>query len=738
MKYCYGEFTDVNGIDWTINIYKEGYNGEATKLLLGDSPLVIEYVSDNPFKPVKYSGCSIKVLTPTILSELFTGKILDVKIEILKNNVLYWEGYNSPNIYNQEYWSNLDEMTIEGIDCLAATQYFKWKDIEITDSTFLDQIRTVLNKVYTVQPDIYYFNNIGMLADFKNITSNWSKEDEDSMDLNAVLESICTFLGVQMFQKANQVWMVGNNRGDGIIYKSDGTTESTYYDFDAKVLTVAENDSNISYGDTYNQISVIGNIVDTEDNVMNFDSGDNEHLEILNDYCWQNTFKNENSDDYNKIFSTYAMRDDVEMNPVSYNESTNYPVLQVCPEVSFERWGTIKYDFADKFAEQNTTLSFKNNIVFQPRQECYVDFTTWTPYNNLLIMHNTLTQPNYSILHYESPKRLFRAGDYLMLSCGLYYTSQYSSGININKGVTRTIDGNTYVDNRDVVLINDFVTGIVPFGIRTKIKINGKYLSKTYTGSTWETTESYADFIGKAVKNGESANNTFKLACNPQFSNMINSSTEGYAIEIPETFYGSLEFDLISAVARPFNQDEVDYLKQQGIVGSGYKSQLWSNNDQSKSIINFVHIEDLNIRYITKDYKQFWDLERTEEDKDLRYEAEISDDNINNFSDLTLNLNTYNPLIYDKLSNSYVLDSNNEFVNRVLGGAYYCRPEQHLVRKYVDYYKEPKKIYTNTYNLTDILPYDYFTTDYLDNQYLVGNMQIDAKYNTVNITGYEV
>ena len=737
MKYCSGKFKDINNIDWTVDIYKEGYTGEVKELILGDSPVTIEYVTDSPFKPVKYSGCSIKVLTPTILSELFTGKILDVKIEILKNNVLYWEGYNSPNIYNQEYWSNLDEMTIEGLDCLAATQYFHWKE-DADNSSFLQQIRTVLNKVYSTQPDIYYFNNIGELTEFKSLSINWEEENGDNVKLNAVLESICTFLGVQMFQKGNKIWMVGTNRGYGTIYKSDGTTASTYYDFSPKVLSVAENNSTISYGDTYNQIAVIGNIIDSDENIMNFDSSDNEHLVMLKDYCWQNLIMKEHSDDYCRLFTTYATRDDATVSSQTYSESTNYPVNTVVPSVAFERWGNIKYDIDNKFSEQSTTVDFKNNIVFQPRQNTFVSTTDSSEASTLRIMNSTLTNTNYSILHYESPKRLFRAGDYLMISGGVYFTSQYGSGIELNNGVSRTVGDATYVNDHNVTVRNDFVTGITPFGIRTKIKLNGKYLNKNQTGITWETTESYADFVGRAVKNGESANTVFKFAPNQQFSNMVNSSTEGYAIVIPETFYGSLEFDLISAIARPLNDAEMTYLREQGIVGSGTKAQLWNGSNESDALINFVHIQDLNIKYITKDYKQFWELERKEEDKDLRYEAEIADDNVNEFDDLTLNLNTYNPTIYDKLSNSYVLDSNNEFVNRVLGGAYYCRPEQHIVRKYVDYYKEPKKIYSNTYINTDLLPYDYFTTDYLDNQYLVGNMQIDAKYNTINITGYEI
>jgi len=731
-----GEFRDNLNNLWTINIYKEGYSGETRELILGDSPCVIEYVGDDPFKPIKYSGASIKVLTPTILKELYTGKILDVQIEILKNNTLFWRGVNTPNVYNQEYWSQLDETNIEAIDYLSATKYYKWENQAISNLSFLDELKMCLDRVCDWNYKIYSTVD---LTKFKNSTKNWENEDGDNSKLNEIMESICQFNRVQMYQFGNDFYLTDGKSENGYCYDNGSATTVTHQ-YIPLVLKVGENTSNISYGDVYNQISVLGNIIDSDENIMFFDSSDNDKLQIISDNCWHGTIKKKDKDDYREVFTTYATRTDCQLTIPTLNPNVYYPIQAINHYGVFERYGYVEYLQQDIFAEQSKNVTFKNNFVYYPRQTTYVPYTNSGVYSTLQNMNNSLSGGN-SVLHYVSKKRLFRKGDYIMISGNLYYTSNYGSGIEVNSS-TDSHNGNTYVVvNKKPIFKNRLVTGFVPFGIRTSIKLNNKYCHKTYSGISWTDTLSYADFAGKPMKNGQDANSQFKFAASEQFSNKINSSTEGYAIEIPYTFFGTLEFDLYDVCARPMNEQETDDLIAGGWIGSGCQSQI-TNDDtggESGANLGFVHIEDLKIKYIPKEFNEFWELDKSDENQDIRYEAVISQDNVNEFSDVTMNLNTYNPIIYDKLSESYVLDNNNEFVGRVLDGAYYCRPEQHVVRNYVDFYQDPKKIYENTFKyVEEFTPVSYYTASYLSSIYKVGSFSFDVKYNLLNIKGYEV
>ena len=240
-----GQFKDTENNNWEVQIYKEGYTGETKELILGDSPVVIQYIGDDPFKPIKYSGASIKILTPTILKELYTGKILDVQIKILKNNTLFWKGVNTPNVYNQEYWSDLDETTIEAIDYLSATEYYKWSTNSISNLSFLEELQTCLNRVCDWQYKIYSTVD---LTQFKNSTKNWENEDEDNSKLSDVIESICQFLRVQMYQFGNDFYLTDGKTETGYCYDNGNTTTITPQ-YITLNLEVGENTSNISYGD---------------------------------------------------------------------------------------------------------------------------------------------------------------------------------------------------------------------------------------------------------------------------------------------------------------------------------------------------------------------------------------------------------------------------------------------------------------------------------------------------------
>jgi hypothetical protein len=116
-----GQFRDVDNILWTVDILKQETVSAIEEITLADPPVNIEYQQEDVFQPLKCSAATIRVLTPKIL-DIYTGKI-DVKIQIYKNNVLFWEGWNTPNIYTSEYATDLDLIEINAIDNIAALEY---------------------------------------------------------------------------------------------------------------------------------------------------------------------------------------------------------------------------------------------------------------------------------------------------------------------------------------------------------------------------------------------------------------------------------------------------------------------------------------------------------------------------------------------------------------------------------------------------------------------------------------
>lgn len=120
-------FEDIN-----MSFSYECYPEERELILSGESPVVISYEGEdnNIYKPCKYSGCTIKLITDWYDPDLYSKSIFDNKVVIsymtdeeLSEYTTLWEGYVTPNAYNQGFAYDIEDLQIECIDSLAALQY---------------------------------------------------------------------------------------------------------------------------------------------------------------------------------------------------------------------------------------------------------------------------------------------------------------------------------------------------------------------------------------------------------------------------------------------------------------------------------------------------------------------------------------------------------------------------------------------------------------------------------------
>lgn len=125
-------FNQVN-MSFTYECYPE----ERELMLAGESPVVINYEGEdnNIYKPCKYSSCTIKLITDWYDDDLYSKSIFDNKVTISymtdEEYTILWEGYVTPNAYNQGFAYDIEDLQIECIDSLSALQY---KEYEGTQS----------------------------------------------------------------------------------------------------------------------------------------------------------------------------------------------------------------------------------------------------------------------------------------------------------------------------------------------------------------------------------------------------------------------------------------------------------------------------------------------------------------------------------------------------------------------------------------------------------------------------
>ena len=103
----------------------------------------------------------------TVIAEslyIYASKAQDVKVELLdENNNTAWVGYVQPNVYNQGFVEEREEIEIECIDALSSLQYIKYSTQKKQVISFLGLIKKLLNKC-NAYSQFYISDNIQLKA----------------------------------------------------------------------------------------------------------------------------------------------------------------------------------------------------------------------------------------------------------------------------------------------------------------------------------------------------------------------------------------------------------------------------------------------------------------------------------------------------------------------------------------------------------------------------------------------
>jgi hypothetical protein len=137
-----GEYKDIEGVAWKIDIEEDGATTLDTLLLSGD-PLQIDWdmASDDYNEPIKYSRAKITVISQAnfVYTDLYSTQDQQFRISIYQNTVLYWRGYIKTGDYSEPYEEPPYPVTI-------------------TATCGLELLKEYLYKYQTTNPDDTYYN----------------------------------------------------------------------------------------------------------------------------------------------------------------------------------------------------------------------------------------------------------------------------------------------------------------------------------------------------------------------------------------------------------------------------------------------------------------------------------------------------------------------------------------------------------------------------------------------------
>ena len=764
----YSTFYGTDSTEYTLKVYKDGFTGTPQEITLSGDPVTIEYTQEDIFKPTKLSGCTIKVLTPRILEDIYTGKVFDVRIEIYKEDDLIWTGFNSPNIYNSEWLTDYDQTEINGIDTISALQYIKYEKSQngYQVRTFHDLLLEAIGKVNNTGSLIYMNSLQASLEDLRVNDRAFFDEDEEPITYLEIVEQICQFLGVTITQWKNDYYMLEVSKAsqfgecDYITYSNNSSTTETKQENEITAV-VGEANASISLGDTYNQINVLGNIIEMDEDTINLDSSDNEYLSldgqtIENDIFDGNRAEDLNSRDADDLYKQYWC----------FNAKASRSDCVVSGTTTVINSANLLSDslssgdcFIERFAERDGLYSirglkeadadpieFTNGIVFKIGNSHPVP--GFVPIYKNQVKEWLKYKSGNEVFSMTSPNRLYSKNDVLILNLNLSYSNQLIKDLPINDSIVDKtiglISGFKEVKYYDAEIENcQSETYNTPFILKCTLKIgNYYYIDDGTTTPYWSTSFGYMMVDGALVSKYGKLSGNHTVYNDVDFRYNIGDGAKGKLILFPSNLFGELEFKIYDVMAKPYTKNELEALTD-GVSLSYEESQIWrkdgTDEEPYEVPLKYCHIDSINIKHFISPANAFDSIVDTKaNNEDLLYNAEIDLDNVTEFNDVTLYLCTYNPDLCNLLSYSYVLDSNLDYVSTILKDGYELRPEEHIVQMYLNHYKDPKIIYSNILKNHGYKPISGVWVESLGRTLAVGSISYNLQFNTVDIKAYEL
>lgn len=293
MKYI-GQFRSIDNELYTVNIITGGSEVITQNITLTDNPFTTEMdtTDENIYKPVKYQGATIGVLTQNesdYMFNVYSGSANGTMIKLLngENNVV-WAGFATPVLYDNGYTSVREKLEIEAIDGLSILQYYKYSAAQKTIKSFIDILQDILQKC-EVYDELFISSaiklsgtsNTSILNELYISEQNFfdKKEDNETDDDVAwtckdVLEEICKYLGVICVAYGSKVYMldydaIKHNVNTYWKYSLDGSTTPTSVELSNTVAVTGDlyrgATSSISLDNVYNKVTVKDDFYTFED-----------------------------------------------------------------------------------------------------------------------------------------------------------------------------------------------------------------------------------------------------------------------------------------------------------------------------------------------------------------------------------------------------------------------------------------------------------------------------------------
>ena len=305
-----GNFYNNRGDEIKVVICTKGDNAKRVEIgnekdgiFFTDDPVEITSQANDTFDHLLCYQASVRLLCRNFVPEFFCSSCRDAVVNILRNGECIFVGYVEPQAFSQGYNEDYDEVELTCIDCLSALSYSNYRNVgaagvlydalkgKAAQRTFYDIIAEILNDVgeaanymgggtfkimYDGSKALSNGTGDEIYNIFQNISINellfFGDEEDDMWTQEDVLNEILKYLNLHIVQEGTTFyifsWESIRKNSYLNLYRIDEGSEKrieipTYRV--GKDIEVADCDTKISIGETYNELLLTDNVTEVND-----------------------------------------------------------------------------------------------------------------------------------------------------------------------------------------------------------------------------------------------------------------------------------------------------------------------------------------------------------------------------------------------------------------------------------------------------------------------------------------
>ena len=305
-----GNFYNNRGDEIKVVICTKGDNAKRVEIgnekdgiFFTDDPVEITSQANDTFDHLLCYQASVRLLCRNFVPEFFCSSCRDAVVNILRNGECIFVGYVEPQAFSQGYNEDYDEVELTCIDCLSALSYSNYRNVgaagvlydalkgKAAQRTFYDIIAEILNDVgeaanymgggtfkimYDGSKALSNGTGDEIYNIFQNISINellfFGDEEDDMWTQEDVLNEILKYLNLHIVQEGTTFYIfswesIRKNSHLNLYRIDEGFEESieipTYRV--GKDIEVADCDTKISIGETYNELLLTDNVTEVND-----------------------------------------------------------------------------------------------------------------------------------------------------------------------------------------------------------------------------------------------------------------------------------------------------------------------------------------------------------------------------------------------------------------------------------------------------------------------------------------